>query len=196
MRWTNVFARCARTGVGCEEVGGWRAKYRDALEFNFKSELDLEAPAKNYDVWINFWFRPQLTNGAFEVQEMWWQVTVEGGAYSKRILDNIVDAVKPVFKDGDGVDDIGKTITDAIYSQIVAKDGGAKADWVFFGKDDDPDTDDVPNRSVIFTHTCNFEQQKLDTPGVNYTNAQKSAVCGSTTKEWAIAPVLRILKGS
>jgi hypothetical protein len=173
-------------------VDGWQARYRDALEFNFKSELDLKPPAKNYDVWINFWFRPQLTNGVFKVQEMWWQVTVEGGTYSKRILDDVVDGVKPVFKDGDGVDDIGKTITDRIYSQIVADEdegGEAEADWVF-------GMGDVPNRSVIFSHTCNFEQQKLDTPGINYTNAQKSAVCGSTTKEWAIAPVLRILKGS
>lgn len=58
-----MFARCARTGVGCEAVDGWQARYRDALEFNFKSELDLKPPSKNDDVWINFWFSPQLTNG-------------------------------------------------------------------------------------------------------------------------------------
>jgi len=183
MFWTNVRSRCERTNVGCKN--GWEQKYDDILEFNYKGEVDVKWIAKHYDVWIDFWFEPQLIgrDDEFHVDETYWRIRVEGGLVSNKVLNGVAGEVQPLF-DG-GSDDIGETVTDTIYDGLVAQAGVfADAFW-------------KNNRRVEMTYRCSAEDVEdhlLRFPGTDYSDGVFSAPCGSRTPVGRFAPIVRVLK--
>ncbi len=185
--WTNVRSRCERKDVGCS--AGWDRKYNDILEYNFKAELDVKPAIKHYDVWIDFWFHPQIvgTNKELHIDETYWRVSVESGVLHNALQDGIADEIKKLF-DG-GSDDVGEQVTDAIWDAVLDAVGGNQAFANLFMR---------ANNRIEMTYDCKasaVEDHLVSWPGSDYSAAMLSNPCGARTPVSRFAPQMRLVKG-
>lgn len=184
--WTNVRARCERTGVGCGNA--WQDKYKDVLEY--KGKLGLEPkPAwwyKQYDAWFTFWMNPTVSgaNKAFSIEETWWQLEVEEGVVQNQLLDGLKDGVIDALYGG--AQDLGDTITDEIAAAVLAAAGHPV--WAAAIMNN--------NLRIYPSYNCSqFADHKPKWPGFSYSNNLQNQPCGYGMPVYAYAPVLGLVKG-
>lgn len=185
--WTNVRARCERTGVGCG--GNWKHKYKDTLEYIGKLGLDPH-PAwwfKQYDAWLTFWLNPELFGGnrEFRIEETWYHIKVESGAVDNQILDGLEGGIQPLF---DGSRDLGAEITQQIWDAVLEQTGSLPwANLVMRA-----------NRRIYPDYACaadDFDDHRLTWPGFGYSAYLQSHPCGYGMAWNVYAPVLNLIKG-
>jgi hypothetical protein len=182
--WTNVRARCERTGVGCGNT--WEEKYKDTLEYVGKLGVEPH-PAellKQYDVWITFWLNPEVAGSPqqFRIDETWWKLDIEEGTAADELLAGFEDAIDPLFNESG---DLGDQITQSIHDAIIDTLGPILGNSA------------IRNAKRIYPdYACgasDFAQHRPHWPGYSYSSYLQSAPCGYGMPTYAYPPVLKLV---
>jgi len=193
LAWTNVRARCERTGVGCG--GTWQDKYKDVLEYVGKFGIEPHPAGwyKQYDVWFTFWMNPELfgSNHEFRVEETFYQIKVEEGVVQQQLLDKLENGIQPLF---DGAQDLGEQVTASIWDAVIQKaheesptlNAEALAAIVMRG-----------NQRIYPHYACaagDFSDNRPESPGFTYSAYLQGNPCGYGMPTYAYPPLLNLVK--
>ena len=131
------------------------------------------------DVWISFWFHPQLKGAQreFHLDESFYQVSVEKGWFHAALVNGLVSATGKKFNGG--TDDVGEQISKAI-------------------KDSVPDIL-LKNRDRIeMTYDCSANkvgEHLVNDPSSPYSMAMLDLPCGERTPAFDFAPQIQLVNG-
>ncbi len=177
MFWTNAWSRCSRRGVGC--AGGSERKYRDVLEYTYSGELDLPVIIPHRDVWISFWFHPQLKGAQkkFHLDESFYQVSVEKGWFHANLVNGLVSAISKKFNGG--ADDVGEQISAAIE--------GSVPNILLQNRD-----------RIEMTYDCSANSvgdHLVNDPSSPYSQTMLASPCSARTPVYDFAPQIQLVNG-
>ncbi len=171
--WSTGHELCRE--ISCTpEPKEWKRKYRDYLQYQYKSRGRLKADGANYDITVNFWIEPMLIDGILVFKERAWKVNVSNHIWHKRIKDNVAAAVKNQY------DSLGDRLTLSVRRLVrdnLGEDGVLE-----------------DNQQLIISHSCISIFERVGYPGHNYTQEQVENICSGTTPEVVAAPGIRLLK--